>query len=224
MKRTIRHALVRYTVKKGERSSFETAFRGQTVDIPDDQVERLDALGATVLPGVVLERPGTMSLLPHTASDSEILNWVIGATEDESNDLAAERPEMAERIAAAQATVKVRQEEQNQHLGGGHEPLDDAGKKEAAEAAEFQTALDAEAAAKEAADLIGDSSTPDGISAEAADAIVDGNAKDVIEYISENHAVAATIVEAEGRRSVSRNEPVRVSIVKAAEAAAEFTK
>lgn len=214
MKRKIRHALVQYTITDEEGSTrYETAFRNQIVDIPDDQVERLDDLGATVAPDDNLERPGTMSGLSDAASDMEIINWVMGASDVEVEALVRSKPAMAGRIEAAHASVKERFQEQNLHLGGLLEIADDL--------------LAAEAAAqKEADDLIGNTGEVDDepLTAEAADAIVDGNAKSVIDYISEHPADALLLVEAEHRRSVARKEDVRVSIVKAAEAAVGFTK
>ena len=218
MKRKIRHALVQYMVTREDgKKTFETAFRNQVVDIPDDQVERLDELGATVAPDESLERPGTMSNISDAASDMEILNWVMGASDPEVEELVRKRPAMAGRIEAAHASVKERFQEQNLHLGGLREIADEVLAEEAAKAAAIAAAE---------ADLIGN--TPAGpkepLTDEAADAIVAGNAKSVVDYISENPADATIIVDAEHRRSVDRKEDVRVSIVKAAEAAIGFTE
>lgn len=211
MKRKIRHALVQYTVTEEGQTRYETAFRNQIVDIPEDQVERLDELGATVAPDESLERPGTMSNLSDAASDMEIINWVMGASDTEVEALVRSKPGMAGRIEAAHASVKERFQEQNLHLGGLLEIADEL--------------LAAEAAAqKEADDLIGNTGEPEPLTAEAADAIVDGNAKSVVDYISEHPADALLLVEAEHRRSAARKEDVRVSIIKAAEAAVGFTK
>lgn len=211
-KRKIRHALVQFPVTEGGNSRFETAFRNQVVDIPADQVERLDELGATVEPDTDLARPGRMLALPETAGDAEILNWVIGASNDEVEALVRQRPAMAARIEAAHAAVTERFQEQNLHLGG---------LREIAEEAE--------------ADLIGDAGgtppaptpTPstegEALSAEEADRIVEGNAKSVTDYIAENPQSAGAILEAESRRSEAKKEDFRVSIRKAAEAAAGFT-
>lgn len=213
-KRKIRHALVQYSVKDGDKTRFETAFRNQIVDIPDDQVDRLDVLGATVEPDEDLPRPGRMLALPETAGDAEILNWVMGASNEEIENLVRERPAMAGRIEAAHAAVQERFQEQNLHLGG---------LKEIAEEAE--------------ADLIGgtvptqEPGTPpapspareEALTPEAADQIVAGKATDVANYISENPQSAGVILEAEDRRATAAKEDVRVTIVKAAEAAAGFT-
>lgn len=245
MKRKIRHALVHYTVEVDGRTLYETAFRNQIVDIPDDQVERLDELGATVAPDSELERPGTMSALPETASNAEITNWVIGATNEEVEALVRARPVMAARIESAHASIAERFNEQNLHLGGLREIADEAEAQAQAEAdaaalagmsegdlevlSELEGLSDeevaalaelaaADAAAKaqaEAADLIGDSFDPD--------KIVSGTAKDAADYISENPQHAEAILEAEGRRAEAAKEDPRVTIVRAAEAAAGFS-
>lgn len=208
MKRKVHDALVQYTVSKevdGKTvTSYEVAFRNQVVDIPDDQVERLDELGATVDPDADLERPGLMLDLHDAASNAEITNWVVGATNAEVEALVRARPTMAARIEAAHASVAERFSEQNLHLGGLLEIADEA-------------QAEAEAEAKAAEDLIGGGEFD-------ADVIVAGNAKSVVDYIGENPASADAIVEAENRRAAERKEDVRVSIVKAAEAAAGFAE
>ena len=206
--RKIRHALVQYTVEDGDGNvRFETAFRNQIVDIPEGQVARLDELGATVLPEDDLERPGRMLNLPETATDAEILNWVMGASNEEVETLVRERPVMADRILAAQAAVAKRFQEQDEHLGG---------LKKIAEEAEADLIGDANPEAPEPA-------TGDVLTADEADKIVLGTAKSVADYISENPQSAGVLLEAEGRRSESAKEAFRVSITRAAEAAAGFT-
>lgn len=235
MKRKIQHALVQYTVDGRQ----ELAFRNQIVDIPDDQVERLDALGATVAADVDLQRPGKMMTLPDSATDAEIMSWVVGATNAEVEDLVRERPVMAERILAAHATVAERFSEQNIHLGGLKQIAEEA---EATAKAQADAALlaglseadlavvrqlvgltDDEvlglaelAEAQTQADLIGDTFD--------ADKIVAGSAKSVTDYIAENPHRAAAILDAEGRRAIASKEDARVTIIRAAEAAAGFTQ
>lgn len=210
MKRKIRHALVAYTSAEG---TSEIAFRGQIVDIPDEQVERLDELNATVDPDLDLQRPGTMMALPETASDAEIMSWVIGATNEELESLVRERPVMATRIEAAKAAVEERFDEQNLHLGGLLEIAEEA---EAAQAAQVEAD----------ADLIGAQSDQPAIPLDdaAADELVAGKATDVAEHISVNPHDAAILLAAEGRRAEAAKEDPRVTVVKAAEAAAGFTQ
>lgn len=241
MKRKIQHALVQYTIKgkDGGTDRHELAFRNQIVDIPDDQVERLDALGATVDPDVDLQRPGKMMELPDSATDAEITSWVVGATNAEVEALVRERPVMAERILSAHATIAERFSEQNIHLGGLQEIAEEAEAtaKAQADAAILDglseedldvldelsglsedevIALHELAQAQAQSDLIGDTFD--------ADKIVAGNAKSVADYISENPSRAAAILEAEGRRAADAKDDVRVTIVRAAEAAAGFTQ
>lgn len=237
--RKVRHATVQYfTPNAKDPKNYETAFRNQIVDIPDDQIERLDSLGATVPVDQDLERPGRMLVLPDTAGDAEILSWVMGASSAEVAVLVAERPIMAGRILAAQESVTARFKEQDEHLGGGglKKIAADAEEEEPAPAA-AQTPADDNSAGLAPApqastvdnpavnspgagddDLIGSV-----LSAEQADLIVKGNARSVTDYLSENPANAAAILDAESRRSTATREPLRVSIVRSAEAAAGFT-
>lgn len=235
--RKIRHSLVRYSVDRvisgRKQKVFEVAFRNQVVDIPDDQLERLDALGATVAPDDELSRPGTMLALAETAGDAEILSWVLGASNDEIKTLVEERPAMAGRILSAQESVAARFAEQNEHLGGSLRTIADEEEKRQEELAEEQRKA-AEAAAAAGAppatpplggaeDLIGGPAAAD-LTTEQADEIVKANAEKVTNYISENPRFAAAVLEAEGRRAVAEKRDPRVSVVRAAEAAAGFTQ
>lgn len=212
--RKVRHATVQYFIKddQGVVTSFETAFRNQIIDVPADQVERLDELGATVAVDQDLERPGRMLVLPDTATDSEILSWVMGASNVEVEGLVRERPVMADRIAAAAASVEERFKEQNLHLGGLKTIASDSEKQAATEAEADANAAAAREALK--ADLVG---TGD------ADGVVKGNSKSVTDYIADNPATAADILEAEGRLATSEKREPRVSVVRAAQAALGFT-
>lgn len=236
MKRKIQHALVQYSVDGRQ----ELAFRNQIVDIPDDQVERLDALGATVEADVDLQRPGKMNQLPDSATDAEITSWVVAATNAEVEALVRERPVMAERILSAHATVAERFSEQNIHLGGLQKIAEEveANAKAEADAALLAGLSEADlkvvrqlvgltddevialaelAEAKAQADLIGDVPFD-------ADKLVAGSAKSVTDFISENPQHAAAILDAEGRRAIAAKEDARVTIIRAAEAAASFTQ
>lgn len=237
-KRKVRHSLLRYYVlqtnSQGQKQKvFETAFRNQIVDIPEDQVDRLDDLGATVPVDEDLPRPGTMLVLPDTATDEEILSWVMGASNDEVEALVRERPVMAARIEGANAAVQARFAEQNLHLGGLREIADEA----EAEQEEQRKALEAagtpppgtppaEPALSQNPVAV---ATPPAagaepvLSVEQADAVVKGNAKAVAEYISENPRTAAAVLDAEGRLAAAEQRDARISVVRAAEAAAGFT-
>lgn len=191
-KRKVRHALVQYTVTDGDVTRFETAFRNQIVDIPQNQVDRLDELGATVSPDDDLERPGRMITLPDTATDAEITSWVMGASNEEVEALVRERPVMASRIESAQAAVRERFEEQNLHLGG---------LREIAEEAEADLIGDANPDGTVSTEETGKTPAPsptvdEALSAEEADRIVAGKANEVADYIAENPRSAGAILEA----------------------------
>lgn len=213
--RKVRHATVQYFVKdsQGNTVDFKTAFRNQVVDIPADQVDRLDALGATVPADQDLDRPGRMLALPESAGDSEILSWVMGATNEEVEALVRERPALAGRIAAAKEGVEARFAEQNLHLGGLQ-----------------KLAEEAEAEQPEQPPVPTETPTPvptvdnATLDAAGADLVVKGNATSVTNYISENPVNAATVLEAENRLAVDEGRDPRTSVVRAAAAAAGFTQ
>lgn len=241
--RKVRHATVQYFIKndKGDVTSFETAFRGMVVDIPEDQVERLDRLYATVPVDADLERPGRMLTLPDTAGDAEILSWVMGASNTEVEALVAERPTMAARILAAKESVTARFAEQNEHLGGQLQTIADeaetpgsaavpglgaednsGGTTPAPQASETPTpAVNSPGDAGTQAPQTGVIAT---LAPEQADRVVKGNAKAVTDYLSENPVNAAAVLEAEGRLAVDEGREPRVSVLRSAEAAAGFTQ
>lgn len=241
--RKVRHATVQYFVKDGSGNvvDYKTAFRNQVVDIPADQVERLDALGATVPVDQDLDRPGRMLALPETAGDAEILSWVMGATNVEVEALVRERPAIAGRIASAKEAVEARFAEQDRHLGGLQKIAEEAGGESepepepgpgAADNSEGTTpAPQPSATDTPAANDPGDAGTPAALAAQpptldeaGADRIVQGNAKSVTDYISENPVNAAAILDAETRLAVDEGREPRVSVVRAVEAAAGFTQ
>lgn len=229
-KRKIRHALVQYVTSDG---NFETAFRGMTVDIPADQVERLDSLGATVDPDDELERPGRMLTLPDTATDAEITSWVMGATNDEVKALVSQRPIMAARIEAAKAAVEERFQEQNLHLGElrqvaeqAEEDLIGTGGEAAPAATDGAPEDTGDGTVDTANSLTGPVANPaaeEALPAAEADQLVKGNAQTVAAFIAENPRTAAVVLEAEGRLAEKEKRDPRVSVVRAAEAAAGFT-
>lgn len=215
----VRHALVTYTVKRGDRTDVETAFRGMTIDISDQEVQRLMAVGAIVPEDAELIRQGQLVPLSDTPSDEEILNWVAGASEAEVVALANERPMLLTRLESAQEVIKERYKQQNELLG------------------------QAISAASDTADRLGldPRETPDGVnapvveapqtqpaptppSASTEDQIVAGNVNEVTNYISTNPGAAKAILDAENRRAAAENRKPREGIVRAAEAAAGFTQ
>lgn len=234
--RKIRHSLVRYRVTVDGQERPELAFRNQIVDIPYGQVERLDRLGATVPVEEDLPRPGRMLALPETATEAEILSWVMGATKDEVADLVKQRPVMAERIESAAEAVAKRFEEQNAHLGGLRKIADEA-KADEPSTPETGTSEPSNPAPAEGTNPEGDGGNPpadgDGdedligpaeFTAEQADALVAEGAKPAQEFISNNPRHAGAVLEAEGRLAEKEKREARVSIVRAAQAAAGFTQ
>lgn len=196
---TVRHAVIQYSGKNAAgQDAYETAFRGMVVDLPDGaELDKLVAYGAVVPEGQQLVRPGTMRELPETATDAEIMNWVVGATATETEQLVIARPAMADRLLVAQESVKARFEEQAQHLSG------------KAQEARIKTVT---------TELITVSNS-DQLSDEEADKVVNGPVKTVTDYVSENPSHAKAILEAENRRP----DETRVSVVKAVQAAAAFS-
>lgn len=105
VEKTIQHALLRYTDEHG---ATQLAFRGQTVQIPEDQVERLESLGTfTQEVGEEPTNNGTMTdTLTADSSDEEFQAWVRSATNDDVSALLSENPNLAERILTAETQVK----------------------------------------------------------------------------------------------------------------------
>lgn len=199
----VRHATIQYRSKNDlGQDTYEVAFRGTVVELPDgESTDRLKALGAVVPEDEELPRPGRLGTLPDTATDAEITSWVVAATADEVKMLIAERPVMATRIESAWASVQERFEEQAKHLGS--------------------------VPKEKAVETVGEGSTPAPQASSTptpavnnpgefdADKVVAGSAKSVTDFVSDNPAHAAAILEAENRRG----EDPRVSVVRAVEAA-----
>jgi hypothetical protein len=241
-RRKVRHAIVQYLIEVNGRQRFETAFRGMVVDIPEDQVERLDSLGATVAEEQELARAGSMLTLPETAGDAEIMSWVMGATNDEVKNLVQQNPVMAPRIEAAFASVQQRFEEQNLHLGGLRKVAQEAAEEQEKVGATTTTdnsggtspapqssdttepAVNDPGEAARAEDDAVPPEEPEESSEEDADKVVRSNADTVKKYIAENPHRANAILEAEERRAQGKGEDVRSSVVRAAQAAAGFSQ
>lgn len=104
MKVKVRFALINYTaVDTVSRRPYQAiGFRGQIVTIIDpNEGRRLAELGAIVPEDAELERPGTLVALPESPSEEEVLAWVMAASPSEIRGLAADRPNLAEKIAGA---------------------------------------------------------------------------------------------------------------------------
>src|SRR5688500_11259338 len=103
----VRHALIQYRVT-GDHGAIRTemAFRGQVVELPEDEARRLLADQAVIPPDQPLDRPGMMMRLPEAPTDEEIVAWVSSATTDEIVRLARERPILAHRLQGAAEWVR----------------------------------------------------------------------------------------------------------------------
>lgn len=117
----VRHAMVPYRRDPKDAGTSEVAFRGQIVDMPQSEVDRVNAADPAS-PAVVKEdedlaRPGVIDTLPVAASDAEIVSYVTNATEAEVKALLVARPELAPRIESAQAWAREQFAYQEKMLG-----------------------------------------------------------------------------------------------------------
>lgn len=243
----VRHGAVRYRVPRKGKVATLTAFRGMTVDMPQEEIDRLEPLGAVVKPGSELERDGKMMPLPNTASDEELIAWVSVATKAEIAAQIAETPLLGDRISTAALKVKEALAAQNELLGGLQETVDEgmqlAAEREQAEAkAAAQGAqpgaepeADANAgnvspeaggdpsAVKGAGDNGGDAGGPN-LDAIALAKVVSQSIPKVSEYLSEHPEQASAVLEAEKVRAAqpdAKPDTVREGIIKAVTAAAQ---
>lgn len=103
-KRTIRHALFRFTDEEGH---TQVALRGSTVDVPEKEAKRGDELGAfTKEAGQEPDRPGTVAILTPDATDEEYIAWVKAAKVDEVSEYLSEHPGEAARILDAETQAR----------------------------------------------------------------------------------------------------------------------
>lgn len=105
---TIRHASFKYTDEDGR---HQVAFRGQTVDIPQDEVKRGEAFNAFT-DGGEPEDNGTMSALSAEATDQERIAWVKQAKVDEVGEYLDEHPDQAEAILDAEHQAAKEQDKE----------------------------------------------------------------------------------------------------------------
>lgn len=197
----VRHGLISYSV--GDRT--EIAFRGQVLDLSQDDVDRLEPHSAIVPEEEELSRPGGMLPLPEAATDEEIRNWVLGATEGEVRQIAELRPMLAERINAAREAVEEELEKQSEHLGQASKAAKKGAKRASTDEAP-RTATEKQRSDEEVAQEV--------------DAVVRRNVDDVSEYLSEHPDRAQAVLEAETRRAADAGDEPRRGVRQAAEAAA----
>ena len=87
--RIVRHALIRYKVKSGDKVQRKVAFQGQTVtDLSAEEEERLDAAAALVVEG---EAEAAESGVPdlNTATVVEVAAWISESRPDVPTTIAA---------------------------------------------------------------------------------------------------------------------------------------
>lgn len=87
--RQIAFALARYTDAEGH---TKTGNRGEIHEIPDGEVERLEALGGLVAVDAELHRPGLLVPLVEKSSDEHILSYLISGNSNEIFTQATEYP------------------------------------------------------------------------------------------------------------------------------------
>jgi len=98
-KRKIRHALFTYGVPGGGQA---VAFRGQTVDLLSEDVERGEKFDAFDSPGAEPELAGDLAPFPKDGTDAERDSWVANGTIKEVTDAVAADPDIAEAVLAAE--------------------------------------------------------------------------------------------------------------------------
>lgn len=106
-KRTIRHKVVTFTDAD---KNNQVATRGQTVDIPAKEIERLEPLGAFTPEDETGEPPAPptgsqVDAVTGDSTDAELSAFVANATVDEVSDTLAKNPDLAERVLAAETDI-----------------------------------------------------------------------------------------------------------------------
>lgn len=225
----IRHGLAFYI---GEDGHQYTAFRGQRVDVPSSEAERLKTLGAAVAADDELPMLGRITPIPNTASDEELIAWVSVANNAEIAEAIAEQPALGDRLLAARDIVKKRMEEQDEILSG----VDDVIKKAKALAKKRKagtkrgaptSGADGHNATVAIPDEDGDDDEEEDDDEDELDdtnptTVVRGNVGDVAKFLSENPDQYNEVLEAEKALALDKQREVRPGVVKAVEAAANI--
>lgn len=110
----VRHALATWQDEPG--GPVLTAFRGQTVEMPEAEAARLRRHAAVVSPDLELDRPGILLELPQAPDDEELIAWVMAASASEVQVLAHSRPELAARLEAAATRITDERRRMDDHL------------------------------------------------------------------------------------------------------------
>lgn len=109
----IRHALATWIDSEG---TPQTGFRGQVVEIPDVEAQRLIPHEAIIGADEELVHPGILADLPASPSDEELLAWVTAANISEVTDMVTQRPELRVRIEATLKQVVALRGSEDTHL------------------------------------------------------------------------------------------------------------
>ena len=228
----VKHALFIYTEERDGRTYTETALRGKTIDLDDEQAEAAIEKGAVIADDENLPRAGHMPSLSGGASSEEVLNWVLAATEDEVRELVAQRPDLEDQLMGAREIAERRELEQAKMLGsiieenssdpaqlpdGDNPPAAQGSTPDALTGASGDTAGDS--TGDPSGDVGGEGDTA--FTEEAADEVVSGNVSKVSAHLSENPQHGQAILDAESRLATKEDREVRQGVVRAVKASAE---
>jgi len=216
----VQHGAARYRVKrKGGGTVLRTAFRGMTVEVPEDEGQRLIDQGAAILPDQELPRGGRMMPLPSTASDEELKAWVSVATSSEIDEACERQPKIADRIRNARKSYEDDMEAQNELQGGvprQPEKVDNGQLNQG----ESQVSVQGTVVTQPVGDGQGNGGEP---SDEDLDKVVEGTVGDVSEFLSDNPELSQRVLDAEARRANAKNEEPRKGVLEAVQVAAAHT-
>jgi hypothetical protein len=225
----IRHGLAYYIDEDGHQY---TAFRGQKVDVPFEEAERLKALGAAIPHDEELPMLGRITPLPNTASDEELIAWVSVATKAEVAQAIAEHPALGDRLLNARDIVLKRLEDQNEILSG----VDGVVRQGKALAKKHKAAVkrgaptsgadgkNAKAVIPEDDDDEEDDEDDeeDDLDEDDPASVVKGSTSDISAWLSNHPDQAVAVLEAEKALALDRQREVRPSVIFAVEAAANI--
>lgn len=245
VERKVRHALVHWTHRVDDRDVQEIALRGAIIELPAQEAERLDALGATIPVDAELGRPGTLQRLSEDPSDEEIISWVMSATTEEVTELAVNRPILIPRMRGALDRVHNLRARQTEVLSEALRSVDvrlpDIPSGPAEGESAMMTDLSSNAQGTDGAPEANDAGTQtdqggDGNLADDAlkspDEVVAGDVESVKDYLSRFPQRGAEILEAENRRTeelrrrggTDADAQPRKGVVRAVQATAGFTQ
>jgi hypothetical protein len=91
-------------------SEHVVGHRGEVLDIPEDEIERLEKLGALVPEGGELDRPGKLLPLLANASEEQIRNYIESGKADEILEQVDDYPvALIERVLIAERAGQARE-------------------------------------------------------------------------------------------------------------------